>query len=372
MTNSVNQNKVADRFLLLDGMRGFAALGVLAFHAVVVTNFMYLDNLYLLVDFFFVLSGFVLAPSMPSSFVGYPKAATKFIIKRIFRFWPVLIAVLGFTAGLYAIAQSDPNAWPDPNFSNHNFLISFLLLHVIFSSAIALNWPLWSLSAEWFANLIFLPLTPIKANIGLILGVILGYVALIYGLNTDQEFIGDSWSYGSGPIRGFEALGRAMIGFGLGLLIRRYHQQLKRLINPWMLVISLVLAWVLFQSHGFFQGETVYFTTYFAGPVFALVVLQASNFNPRPSGAVGRTLSFLGKMSFGIYAYHVVVLIAFESIVPPPVFPENPGSEDWITYLLTKIFVAAAVSFVLAYATHWIFEKPAQKLQKVILTATKL
>lgn len=370
--NPTNALPASQRFILLDGLRGFAALGVLAFHAVVVTNYLQLDNFYLLVDFFFVLSGFVLAPSMPINFKGFGRQASKFVIKRIFRFWPVLIGVLALSAGLYAVAQAEPFAQPDPNFSEHNFLIAFLLLHVVFSSAIAINWPLWSLSAEWLANLAFVPLTAIKANIGIVVGITLGYLALWHGLNTDQEFIGDSFSFGSGPIRGFEAFGRALIGFGLGLLVRRNYQKLARLINPWMLVVSVALSWLLFQSHAFFQGEIVYWTTYFAGPVFALLVLQGSKFNPKTSSLAGRTMQFLGKMSFGIYAYHVVILLTYVALVPPPAVPESPGSEVWASYLLTKIFVAATLSFVLAYLTHWVLEKPAQKLQQIILTATKL
>ena len=50
------------RFLLLDGMRGVAALGVLAFHVTVsaTSDFQQMASFYLFVDFFFVLSGFVL------------------------------------------------------------------------------------------------------------------------------------------------------------------------------------------------------------------------------------------------------------------------------------------------------------------------
>ena len=86
MTNS-------NRFVGLDGLRGLAALGVVAFHSVVVTEYMYLDSYYLLVDFFFVLSGFVLQPSMPQSFEKFPRNSTRFIAQRILRFWPMLIAV---------------------------------------------------------------------------------------------------------------------------------------------------------------------------------------------------------------------------------------------------------------------------------------
>ena len=352
------------RFVLLDGMRGFAALGVLAFHAVVVTDYMYIDSWYLLVDFFFVLSGFVLQPSMPASFKGFGRSSIKFILNRILRFWPMLIAVLGVTWIIYRIRQSDPDVWPDPNFTDGMFIQAFFLLQIFNAAVIAMNWPLWSLSAEWFGNLAYTPLTAVKRNIGIGIGILVGYVALAYGLNTDKQFIGDSWSFGSGPIAHWEAWGRMMIEFGFGLLARKYLAQLSKFRNWLWLTVSILLTAALFWSHSYFQGDTVYFTTYFAGPVFALLVLQASRFNPDPNRWLGASLTWLGKMSFGIYAFHVVVLINFDQIVPWPMRPELPNDPTWAWFLINKIWIAAFIAIVLAHWTNRIVEKPIQWLGK--------
>jgi len=355
-----NQN----RFVLLDGLRGFAALGVLAFHAVVVTSYMYLDSFYLLVDFFFVLSGFVLQPSMPQSFQRFGRSASKFILQRILRFWPMLIAVTYVTWLIYRIQQSDPNTLPDEGHSDKMFIQSFLLLQLFNAAAIGMNWALWSLSAEWFGNLTYTPLTAIKRNVGIIIGIVLGYAALAYGLNTDKDFIGDSWSYGSGPISHWEAYGRMMAEFGFGLLARKYLPQLGRFISRWYLLGSAALTWLLFWSHSYFQGDMVYWTTYFAGPVFAILVVQASGIKLDPQKWFGATLSFLGKMSFGIYAYHVVLLLTYDQIVPAPTFPENPGAPVWVHYLLVKIVTVSLTAIVLAHLTNKWVERPIQWLGK--------
>lgn len=357
MTNS-------NRFVLLDGLRGVAALGVVAFHAVVVTNYMYLDSLYLFVDFFFVLSGFVLQPSMPQNFQSFGRNTLRFVFQRILRFWPMLIAVTALTWVIYRIGQSDPNVWPDANYSDGNFRASFFLLQIFISSAIAMNWALWSLSAEWFGNLAYIPLTGIKRNIGIVAGIVIGYVALAYGLNTDKEFIGDSWSYGSGPIAHWEAFGRMMIEFGFGLLARKYLPQLAKLQNVWYFLGSIALAFALFWSHDKLQDDYVYWTTYFAGPIFAFLVIQAAAYNPNTERWLGASLSFLGKMSFGIYAYHVVLLMAYDHIVPQPVLPENPGSKVWQWYLITKIVTVSVIAIVLAYQTNRWVETPIQRLGK--------
>jgi peptidoglycan/LPS O-acetylase OafA/YrhL len=350
-------------------MRGIAALGVLAFHVVVVTRFGPLDSLYLLVDFFFVLSGFVLFPSMPKQLSKLPRDGAKFVMQRIVRLWPVLIAVLGLIYVIYALEQDKAGASPDPNFSDELFIQSFLLLQIWFSATIAMNWPLWSLSAEWFANLVFAPLATLK-TVGIVAGVVLGYVALWYGLENDFLYIGNSRNRGSGPIREWEALGRAMIGFGLGLLIRMKFEWLKRFRNIWLLMGSLVLAWLLFSSHTYFQGTMVYWTTYFAGPVFALVVLQASQFNPHPKKFFGRILTFLGQMSFGIYAFHVVVSLNYDKHVPAPTSWQLATNPEWSEYLVTKIFVVSFISIVLAFITFWLVEKPLQHFGRKLINKT--
>lgn len=350
------------RFVVLDGLRGLAALAVLSFHAVVVTNYMYLDSFYLFVDFFFVLSGFVLQPSMPQNFDKFGRSSARFILQRILRFWPMLIAVTALTWVIYRIQQSDPEVWPDPNYSDSNFRASFFLLQMFIASAIGMNWALWSLSAEWFGNLAYTPLTAVKRNIGIIAGILIGYVALAYGLNTDKDFIGDSWSYGSGPIAHWEAFGRMMAEFGFGLLARKYLHKLKEFQNVWFLIGSIALTFALFWSHDKLQGDYVYWTTYFAGPVFALLVLQAAAFNPSSEKWLGKGLGFLGKMSFGIYAYHVVLLMAYDHIVAAPFLPENPGSKIWRSYLLTKIIVVSVIAIVLAYYTNRLVESPIQRL----------
>jgi peptidoglycan/LPS O-acetylase OafA/YrhL len=353
-----------NRFVLLDGMRGFAALAVLSFHAVVVTEYQYLDSFYLFVDFFFVLSGFVLYPSIPKSFVGFGRTSLKFVLNRILRFWPMLIAVVALIWVLYRIGQSTQYATPDPNYSDQTFIQAFFLTQLFNAGAIGMNWALWSLSAEWFGNLTYIPLAAVKRNIGIGIGIVLGYAAIWYGLNNDQAFIGDSWSVGSGPIAHWEAYGRMMAEFGFGLLIRKYLPQLAQFRNLKFLVLSIVFVAALLWSHSYFQGDMVYWTVYFAGPVFALLVLQASAYNPSAESWVGSTLSWLGKMSFGIYAFHVVILITYDQIVPQPDAFPNFGSSVWTAFLLTKIIVCSLIAIVLAYQTNRLVEGPIQRLGK--------
>ena len=104
-------------FTTLDGLRGIAAIAVVARHA----PFLWgehgptgaLSESYLAVDFFFVLSGFVLAHAYGSRFQhGLSNAA--FMRTRLLRLYPLYLLALVFSSGVVAIqigvGKADPRA----------------------------------------------------------------------------------------------------------------------------------------------------------------------------------------------------------------------------------------------------------------------
>jgi peptidoglycan/LPS O-acetylase OafA/YrhL len=353
------------RYLLLDGMRGLAALGVLSFHVVVDSYYEQLDSLYLLVDFFFVLSGFVLFPSMPSTTKRMGKSVGVFVLKRVFRFWPLVIAALlvslaiieievaylrrngGFDVPYGSFLGKGSNAYWEAT------IAAFLLLQIVVSAAISINAPLWSLSAEWFANVIAAPLTAIKWGLGIIAVIVVGYVMLAYGLSTDQKWIKDV-----GPIRGWEALGRAMLGFGLGLLLRKYLPQLSRWRTWWMLLISiagLVVLYYLPQNIG-------YAACYVAAPIFALFILQLTKYRVSATSILGRFLAFLGAYSFGIYVFHFPLTQLYTTLFGGCEGRCGSIRAAAVEHFLTEAVVVSFFAILLTFVAHWVLEKPLQKL----------
>ena len=356
-------------------MRGIAALGVLSFHVVVDSYYEQLDSLYLLVDFFFVLSGFVLFPSMVSSRSGYVKKVGGFILKRIFRFWPLVIAALlfslfiiemelaylrrngGFAVPYGSFVGKGPNAYWEA------VIAAFLLLQIIISSAIAINAPLWSLSAEWFANLLFAPVTAIKWGLGIIVLIVAGYLMLAYGMSTDT-----SWIKQVGPIRGWEALGRAVLGFGLGLMLRKYLTQLSRLRNWWMLLIALAGLVALYYLPQYIG----YMTCYVAAPIFALFILQLTKFQVRASSWWGKFLAFLGAYSFGIYVFHFPLTQMYVTLFGGCESKCGNVRAAAVQQFLTEAVVVSFFAILVTFLAHWAIERPLQKLgQKLISRVVK-
>jgi peptidoglycan/LPS O-acetylase OafA/YrhL len=366
---------VENRYLPLDGLRGLAAIGVLSFHVVVwpTSDFPQLDSLYLLVDFFFVLSGFVLWPSMPSRAAGLGRSTGVFVVKRVFRFWPLVIVSLLLATFLLQLERDvwmAQDNWDTPfgyvtGVSGLEkfgiFASAYLLLQIFVGSAQAMNVPLWSLSAEWFANLFYAPLAWLKYSAGIIALIVVGYGMLIWGLLSDQDFIG-----GSGPIRGWEALGRALLGFGLGLLLRKHLHQLERFRTWWMLIISLVLIAALpFIEKDTHFDSYRYAITLYAAPIFALLILQVTKFNANPAGRWGKFLAFLGTYSFGIYVFHQPLLQAWNNIMGVP--GGGKYNEDWVWFFLAEASGLTFVCILITFIARKLVEAPLQKLGKKLV-----
>src|ERR1700743_2555768 len=92
---------VTARFRALDGWRGLCALLVAAHH-IAAPGCLYwqplIRNAWLFVDFFFVLSGFVIAHAYGDRLEKTPQIKD-FVLRRIGRLWPLHVAVLlGFVA----------------------------------------------------------------------------------------------------------------------------------------------------------------------------------------------------------------------------------------------------------------------------------
>jgi peptidoglycan/LPS O-acetylase OafA/YrhL len=335
-----------------------AAMGVLAFHIVVITDYMQLDNLYVLVDFFFALSGFVLLPSMPQNIRTLPKDFGVFTLKRALRFFPMVFIVIMLSMGLYYLGQLLSQIYlggfsPDSNRTQGLVLAAILMLQIWVSQSMYMVVPLWSLSAEWFANLIFAPLTTIKWGIGIVLGIVAGYIMLQYGLTYDTEWIGNI-----GPIREWEALGRAMIGFGLGLFVRLYFYFFSKFRHWTLLLISIAGAYWVFQM----PNDIGYDSGYFASPIFVFFILQVSKIEVSGESKWGRFLAWIGSLSFGVYAFHQVVITNIEHFMPAPNYFDT--DEIWTGFFLTKIVAVAVISMLLAWLTRQLVERKIQKATK--------
>lgn len=152
------------RFTVLDSFRGIFALCVVVFHAHYVnsiTELPFFRRSDLFVDFFFVLSGFVITHGY-----AFDKSIQfgRFSVSRIFRLFPLHIAMLGFfilieAAKLFAFkygisfSHKPFTGETDPSQIVTNLLL--LQSWTTYTAALSFNYPAWSISIEFYMYLIF-------------------------------------------------------------------------------------------------------------------------------------------------------------------------------------------------------------------------
>ncbi len=155
------------RFHVLDSFRGLAAIFVVMFHlhfSNSITELAFFRGSHLFVDFFFVLSGFVLAHRY-----GFDKQLKfkDFFIDRSFRIFPLHVFILALFIGfevLKLIAQhygfsADTTAFTQKN-AVAEILPNLLLLQAWLPNAQIMSWngPAWSISVEYYLYLLFFAL----------------------------------------------------------------------------------------------------------------------------------------------------------------------------------------------------------------------
>jgi peptidoglycan/LPS O-acetylase OafA/YrhL len=158
--NILGGGTVRDRLALIDGLRGIAAITVCLGH---MGATVLLPHFFLAMDFFFVLSGFVIARTYEKSLLTHQLSLLSFTRVRAIRLYPLIILTvsLGFFVLLarFTLAHQaeffGPLVW--------SYLFGLLLLPSFFFpdniDGILMPWPVnppsWSLFFEFAVNLVY-------------------------------------------------------------------------------------------------------------------------------------------------------------------------------------------------------------------------
>jgi len=142
------------RFSVLESCRGFLAVMVVVNHLTAATHFYaFVQNGWVAVDFFFVLSGFVIA-SVYQDRIASVGALVRFVVRRVGRLYPLHLFMLALLlliefAKLYLgqPAFTGNTSWPA-------FWSSLALLNGFNAYSQSWNYPSWSVGIEFWANLL--------------------------------------------------------------------------------------------------------------------------------------------------------------------------------------------------------------------------
>jgi peptidoglycan/LPS O-acetylase OafA/YrhL len=299
------------RFRALDGWRGLCALLVAAHH-LEVRGFLYwlplVRNAWLFVDFFFVLSGFVIAHAYGDRLSRGPEVRA-FVIRRFGRLWPlhaaVLAALVAIEASHLAIQHWHPSSGEHVAFtfsrSPFAILTNLLLVQALgFHASDTWNGPAWSISVEFCTYLVFaalcafVPKQPQRLLGALVLALV--GAAVLAGFSDFGMRETFRW-----------ALPRCVFGFFLGTLTYEAWRRsaTKGVSGTWpeAAAIALVVAFVTcVPGHAALE--------YLAPPLFCFVVLVFAG----DSGMFSRLLAMrapaaFGRWSYSIYMVHTLILV---------------------------------------------------------------
>lgn len=296
------------RFAAFTGWRGVGALLVAIVHFDAYGHFYGLSffrNGSLRVDFFFVLSGFVITHVYASRLVDFSNARD-FLLRRVARLWPLQAATLLFclaVEGIRSLAILFSYPADSAPFSGPAFQLGAILRNLTLTQALGfdksgtLNVASWSISVEMYTYVIFAIFclcvsrrrTPVALGIAAATALALAYL-------TDGDLAADPFRYG---------IFRSVCEFFVGYLV--YRLRIRLPLSAGLAagaegpVMLLVVAFISLAGHSFL--------TMAAPLVFALMVYVFSFEAGHLSDLMkSRVCQRLGQWSFSIYMIHMPLL----------------------------------------------------------------
>ena len=343
-----------EHFEVLDGLRGSAAFLIVIFH---LFNYSFgfhgpwalVKHAYLAVDFFFALSGFVVAYAYDDRWNRM--TIPQFFRIRLIRLHPLVLigATLGLLFYLFDPFSHRMNSGP-LSMVFLAYLTSLLLLpsppiggrH---NESQALNGPAWSLMQEYLGNIAYaLILRRLRAGTLWIIFVLSG-LGLIWTANLQGSLDG-GWDY---PHIWMAPL-RLTVSFVLGLWLYRIHNRV-RMPKIGLLLLSIVLV-VCFQMPRFPKVAALDWNGLYDAAcvlvLFPVIILCGAHSNAG-TGMI-RLCKFSGRLSYPLCITH----IGFVYVLAGYAWTHRPGAAVTIFW----IFVVLPLVIFVAWLFLKFFDEP--------------
>ncbi|MGU3390302.1 acyltransferase family protein [Sphingomonas sp. M1A8_2b] len=333
----------------LTGARGIAAWFVVLYHIRLSIAGLppavlgVLAKGYLAVDFFFLLSGFVIWLTWHERLRAQGVAGiAPFLRKRIARIWPLHIVVLTGAVALalvfVATGRGDPVHYPFAQLPLHLLLVQ----NWGFTNRLTWNDPSWSISAELGAYLVFPLLIAIvdwrRLASPILLVAAAAFLVLLH-LTMGAPTLGtDIPRYGL--LRCLTEFMTGTIVSALWLRWRATHP-MRTAIAASTAGVALLAAWAAGTP------ETLVVPAAFACLLLVLALTSAAKWNPLSSRAV----HYLGEISYATYLGHFMLWVVFKLL-----FVSDAAA-------VPPMLIALYLGLVLlaSIALYHLIERPAQR-----------
>jgi len=349
-------------FEVLDGMRGSAAILVVLFHIMGMPiawtdDGQLLHHAALAVDFFFGLSGFVIAYSYDDRWNTL--STGRFFALRLIRLHPLVLlgAVLGLLSFLFDPFADNQSAVPLGTVLFDFALACLLLPHAAlpnrWTDTHSLNSPAWSLLQEYIGNIAYaLILRRLGTRtLGAVVAVA-GLALVAVAMKENSIDLGSDWdTMWMGTVR-------MAFSFAMGLWLYRVRDRLPKIRLGWIAATAILTALFAMplvpktipHGNGFYH-------LILAMGVFPLLILGGAH------SEIGKAelalCKLAGRLSYPIYILHYPFLFLYMNFV---VFKKPPAET-------AHLAGAAAFAVVLAFAWTALtfFDEPLrQKLKRLV------
>lgn len=369
----------------LNGLRFFAAFLVLMMHGEMMRNNYNLFNLQgvtlfssgaIAVEFFFVLSGFLITYLLLAEHAKTSTISIKhFYWRRVLRIWPLYYIVL--ILGMVVIPVASRYLHLD--FDQPYPVVGGALLFAFFLPNLAVSlWgfnfigPLWSIGVEEQFYFFWAPLMKYFKRYALQLFI--GIIAIRFAFYAFTHEVKDAYE-GTGLVVSFlrtlkfEAM--AMGGLGAWLLFHHKERLMKqKVFSTGFQILLLSLIILRFTFH-----KTLVESDHVAGIIYSALFNQFYSFllldglflwlilNVSSNASTiirteNKVLNFLGNISYGIYMYHTIVLLAMIRVLQNVLRPLSPAVSTIVLYML-----AGTCTVLVAWLSYRLIESRFLKLK---------
>lgn len=375
MNKTIANLESKSHYSILDGLRGVASIIVIFFH-VFETHALgdkfkqIINHGYLAVDFFFLLSGFVVAYAYDDRWGKISQWG--FYKRRLIRLQPMVI--MGSVIGAVMIYfQHSKIAFPPIENAS---TISIIILMIIGATLIPvptsmdirgwqemhpLNGPAWSLFFEYIANFLYaIGIRRFSKTLLSIFVALAGFNMIAYLLLGGQGDLIGGWSLTKEQL--FIGFTRLLFPFFAGVLLSRIGKLIKIKNAFWwssvILIIALSVPRIGDAQHVWMNGMYDAFCVILLFPIIVSIGAGGTLESEKAKGIC----KFLGDISYPLYITHYPIMYAYTAWVM-----NNKLVND--NYAMLVGLGVVVLSITLAYACLKWYDQPIRNwLQKKYLS----
>lgn len=316
---------------LLDGLRGVAALLVVFYH--VFEGFQFasgsstvggINHGYLAVDFFFILSGFVVGYAYDDR-LGTTMTLGNFFKRRLIRLHPMV--VMGAVIGVAAFCIGGSGRWDGSHAATSAVMLALLCMMLLVPAVpgmerdvrgngemFPLNGPSWSLFFEYIGNIlyaVFIHRLSRKALGWLVAALGAAYAWFVITNQSGYGNNGVGWTLADNNFLG--GLLRMLFPFTVGMFLSRGFRPMKVRGAFWICSLALLALFAVpclpsggvgeFSLNGLYEAVCV-------AAVFPLLVWMGASGSTTDRGS-SAVCKFLGDISYPLYMVHYPLMYLF-------------------------------------------------------------